>query len=193
MRPVDSSLECHYECVPSMSDGTVLATGSLKPGPMERTFICLVIIFFGTVTPKSSPDRRQIRLMQLVETVKQLRTCVNDTDPALLSTPENVELVSSLPFFPFFYLSFLPCLPSFLSFFFVSSLPPSSPPFFLFSLQETMALRIEMKMPVFLVFQKCPSCDSFKKKLHKEFFKNLESLLQKVSLFLVSLPFTHGD
>ncbi|XP_012408442.1 interleukin-21 [Sarcophilus harrisii] len=136
---------------------------------MERTFIyCLVIIFFGTVAPKQNPlNRRQTRLMQLVQIAKQLKTCVNDTDPALLSTPENVEKH---------------CEESALKCFQEAPLKPLN--------NEEKKMRFDVlikqlrrKLPqreARKTNPKCPSCDSFKMKPPQEFLNSLQSLLQKM-------------
>ncbi|XP_074129226.1 interleukin-21 [Sminthopsis crassicaudata] len=136
---------------------------------MERTFIyCLVIIFFGTVAPKqSSPIRRQTRMIQLLQIVEQLKTCVNDTDPVLLSTPENVEKH---------------CEESAFKCFQEAPLKPLN--------NEEKKMRFDVlikqlrrKLPwreARKTNPKCPSCDSFKKKPPLEFLGNLRSFLQKM-------------
>ncbi|XP_043825552.1 interleukin-21 [Dromiciops gliroides] len=136
---------------------------------MERTIICcLVIIFFGTLASNSnsSPTRRQSRLVQLLQIVEQLKTCVNDTDTALLLTPENVEKHCSQLFKCF-----------------------QKDPITTLNNEERkgdlifLIKQLRRKLPwkeAKNTNSTCPSCDSFEEKRPQEFLDSLRSLLQKM-------------
>ncbi|XP_020863929.1 interleukin-21 [Phascolarctos cinereus] len=147
---------------------------------MERIVIyCLVIIFSGTVAPKhSSPIRRQTRMVQLLQIVQQLKTCMNDTDPALLPTPDNVEKH---------------CEESAIKCFQEAPLTPYD--------DEEKKMRFDVlikqlrrKLPwreAKKTKPKCPSCDSFEKKPPQEFLDSLRSLLQKMISYDQHHPHHH--
>ncbi|XP_074083473.1 interleukin-21-like [Macrotis lagotis] len=136
---------------------------------MERTIIyLLVIIVSGTAASKhNTPFRRQTRILQLLHIAEQLKTCVNDTDPALLPTPENVEKH---------------CEESAIKCFQEAPLQPSN--------DEKNKTRFDLlinqlrrRLPwkeAKKTKPKCPSCASFKEKPPQEFLDSLKSLLQKM-------------
>uniref|UniRef100_F7C7H2 Interleukin n=1 Tax=Monodelphis domestica TaxID=13616 RepID=F7C7H2_MONDO len=138
---------------------------------------CLVVIFSGMVASKPSyPCRLQSRMIQLVETVEQLKSCVNDTDPALLPTPENNEKHCEEAAFKCFQ---------------EAQLKPSDH-------QEkkmrfdTLIKQLRRRLPrkeANKTKPKCPPCDSFKGKPPHEFLNSLRSFLQKVFLLLFSITF----
>ncbi|XP_044537040.1 interleukin-21 [Gracilinanus agilis] len=136
---------------------------------MERRVIYwLVLLFSGMVASKpSSPCRLQSRISQLVETVEQLKSCVNDTDPALVPTPENNEEH---------------CEESAFKCFQEAQLKPSNH-------QEkkmrfdTLIKQLRRRLPwreANKTKPKCRPCDSFEGKSPQEFLISLRSFLQKL-------------
>ncbi|KAM7140055.1 interleukin-21 isoform 2-T2 [Molossus nigricans] len=128
---------------------------------MQALVICLLLVFSGTVAPRSSlpqQDRLLIRLRQLIDVVEQLGNFVNDLDPELLPAPENVKK---------------------------AQLKPADAG----DNQKTLAVltrQLTRKLPATEAGRTpkqsltCPSCDSYKKKPPKEFLERLRSLIQKM-------------
>ncbi|XP_036097870.1 interleukin-21 [Molossus molossus] len=140
---------------------------------MQALVICLLLVFSGTVAPRSSlpqQDRLLIRLRQLIDVVEQLGNFVNDLDPELLPAPENVKRHCEQSAFSCFQKAQL-------------KLADAG------DNQKTLAVltrQLTRKLPATEAGRTpkqsltCPSCDSYKKKPPKEFLERLRSLIQKM-------------
>ncbi|KAK2493258.1 hypothetical protein MC885_019466 [Smutsia gigantea] len=158
---------------------------------MEKTVICLMLIFLGTVAHKSSfqgQDRLLIRLRQLIDIVDRLKNYVNDLDPDLLPAPEDIKVTKAgqeRQNSPATSISVQRhCEQSAFSCFQKVQLKSANTG----DNEKTIHIltkQLKRKLPPTNEERRqkhrltCPSCDSYEKKPPREFLERLKSLIQK--------------